>query len=351
MRDQVLRREAAATTPARRRVRLCAIAAVAATLPFGVMACGSDSDGGGGAAASKSRPITQLKILVGTAPGGGFDLTARSAAQAAKEAKLARNVQVTNVVGAGSTVALSKLVNDKGDGKQLQLMGLGVVGAVISNKSDATLQETTPIARLTQESDIIVVKADSKYKTLADLLADWKANPRKLAIGSGSSPGGPDHLATMYTAKAGGIDPKQVNHVSFDGGGELLTSVLGGQVAAGVTGVGEVTQQIEAGDLRALAVTGPERIDGIDAPTLKEAGLDAEMVNWRGIVAPPGLDAADKQALVDFAAKLHDSAEWKAALQKNGWTDAYLAGDEFKTFLDTENTRVTGVLGELGLGS
>ena len=307
-----------------------------------------------GGAESADHPWTpppQLKILVGTAPGGGFDLTARSAAQAAKEAKLARNVQVTNIVGAGSTVALSKLVNDEGDGKQLQLMGLGVVGAVISNKSDATLQETTPIARLTQESDIIVVKADSKYKTLADLLADWKANPRKLAIGSGSSPGGPDHLATMFTAKAGGVDPKQVNHVSFEGGGELLTSVLGGQIAAGVTGVGEVTQQLEAGDLRALAVTGPERIDGIDAPTLKEAGLDAELVNWRGLVAPPGLSAEDEQALVEFAAKLHDSPVWHAALAKNGWTDAFLVGDEFEAFLQTENTRVTGVLNDLGLGA
>jgi putative tricarboxylic transport membrane protein len=347
MHDQVRRREAVPITRARRRGRLYAIAAVAATLPLGVAACGSETGGGAG----QGRPIGQLKILVGTAPGGGFDLTARSAGQAAKDADLARNVQVTNVVGAGSTVALSKLINDKGDGEQLQLMGLGVVGAVVSNQSEATLANTTPIARLTEESDIIVVKADSAYQTLDDLLADWKADPRGLAIGSGSSPGGPDHLATVFTAKAAGIDPTQVNHVAFDGGGELLTAVLGGQVGAGVTGVGEVTQQLAAGDLRALAVTGPERVDGIHAPTLKEAGLDAELVNWRGLVAPPGLSAEDEQALLDFAAELHDSPEWTAVLDKNGWTDAYLAGDEFKAFIDSENTRVTDVLNEMGLGS
>jgi putative tricarboxylic transport membrane protein len=347
MHDQVLRREAAPTTRARRRGRLYAIAAVAVTLPLGVAACGSDSGG----AAADGRPVSQLKILVGTAPGGGFDLTARAAGQAAKDADLARNVQVTNLEGAGGTVALSKLVNDKGDAEQLQLMGLGVVGAVISNQSGATLADTTPIARLTQESDIIVVKADSEYRTLDDLVAAWKADPGKFPIGSGSSPGGPDHLATMFTAKAGGIDPKQVNHVAYDGGGELLTSVLGGQVEAGVTGVSEVTQQLEAGDLRALAVTGAERIDGIDAPTLKEAGLDAEMVNWRGLAAPPGLSAEDKQALVDFATQLRDSPEWKAVLEKNGWTDAFLAGDEFKAFVDSENTRVSDVLNEMGLGS
>jgi putative tricarboxylic transport membrane protein len=346
MLDQVHRRAAVPTTRARRR-RLCLIAAVAATLPFGLAACGADSGGGAG----EGRPIGQLKILVGTAPGGGFDLTARAAGQAAKDAELARNVQVTNLEGAGGTVALSKLINDKGDAEQLQLMGLGVVGAVVSNQSDATLADTTPIARLTQESDIIVVKADSEHQTLDDLVAAWKADPSKFPIGSGSSPGGPDHLATVFTAKAAGIDPKQVNHVAYDGGGELLTSVLGGQVEAGVTGVSEVTQQLEAGDLRALAVTGAERIDGIDAPTLKEAGLDAEMVNWRGLAAPPGLSVEDKQALVDFATKLRDSPEWKAVLKKNGWTDAFLAGDEFKAFVDSENTRVSGVLSEMGLGS
>jgi putative tricarboxylic transport membrane protein len=352
MRHQ-LGRQAAPLAPTRRRGRRCALFAVAAVVPLVAAGCGSSSGGSASSdgAAAGSRPISQLKILVGTAPGGGFDLTARSGAQVAKQAQLARNVQVTNLAGAGGTIALNKLINDKGNGKQLQMMGLGVVGAVVSNKSKATLQDTTPIARLTQESDIIVVKADSKYKTLADLLADWKANPRKLPIGSGSAVGGPDHLATMFTAKAAGVDPKQVNHVSFDGGGELLTSVLGGQVAAGVTGVGEVTQQIEAGKLRALAVTGADRVNGVDAPTLKEAGLDAEMVNWRGLVAPPALSAADKQTLLDFAAKLHDSSEWKAALKSNGWTDAYIAGDEFKSFIDSENTRVAGVLTELGLGS
>jgi putative tricarboxylic transport membrane protein len=347
MHDQVRRREAVPTTRARRRGRLCAFVAVAATLPVGVAACGSDSGGG----AADGRPIGQLKILVGTAPGGGFDLTARAAGQAAKDADLARNVQVTNLEGAGGTVALSKLINDEGDAEQLQLMGLGVVGAVVSNQSDATLENTTPIARLTQEADIIVVKADSEYQTLADLVAAWKADPGKFAIGSGSSPGGPDHLATVFTAKAAGIDPEQVNHIAYDGGGELLTSVLGGQVQAGVTGVSEVTQQLEAGDLRALAVTGAERIDGVDAPTLNEAGLDVEMVNWRGLAAPPGLSAEDKQALVDFATRLRESPEWKAVLAKNGWTDAFLAGDEFKAFIDAENARVSDVLNEMGLGS
>lgn len=331
--------------------RLCGLLLAAAIAPLGLAACGSDDGGGGGSAGGGGgQPIRSLKILVGTAPGGGFDLTARALADAAKQADLVRNAQVSNVAGAGNTVALNRLVNARGNGDQLQLMGLGLVGGIVSNKSKVTLADTTPVARLTQESDIIVVPTSSQYKTIDDLVKAWKANP-KLPVGSGSSPGGPDHLATMFTAEAAGIDPTQVNHVAFDGGGELLTSVLGGQVKAGFTGVGEVTQQIEAGKLRALAVTAPERVPGVDAPTLKESGLEAELVNWRGIVAPPELSAEDRQTLLDFADAVHNSAEWKAALKKNGWTDAYLAGDEFKTFVTTESQRVTDVLSELGLGS
>lgn len=331
--------------------RLCGLLLAAAIAPLGLAACGSDDGGGGGSAGGGGgQPIRSLKILVGTAPGGGFDLTARAFADAAKQADLVRNAQVSNVAGAGNTVALNRLVNARGNGDQLQLMGLGLVGGIVSNKSKVTLADTTPVARLTQESDIIVVPTSSQYKTIDDLVKAWKANP-KLPVGSGSSPGGPDHLATMFTAEAAGIDPTQVNHVAFDGGGELLTSVLGGQVKAGFTGVGEVTQQIEAGKLRALAVTAPERVPGVDAPTLKESGLEAELVNWRGIVAPPELSAEDRQTLLDFADAVHNSAEWKAALKKNGWTDAYLAGDEFKTFVTSESRRVTDVLSELGLGS
>jgi putative tricarboxylic transport membrane protein len=352
MRARVLRRSAAPSStasvpavPRRRDRRVCTLLAVAALAPFGLAACGSDGGGGAG-----GQEIRSLKILVGTAPGGGFDLTARAVAQAGENAGLVRTAQVSNVEGAGSTIALSKLANANGDADQLQLMGLGLVGGIVSNNSSKTLADTTPIARLTEESDIVVVPADSKYKTLEDFVAAWKANPR-IPVGSGSSPGGPDHLATVYTAKAAGIEPKQVNHVSFDGGGELLTATLGGQVDAAFTGVGEVTEQLEAGKLRALAVTAPERVPGVDAPTLKEAGLDAEMLNWRGIVAPPGLSAEDRTALVAFARKLNASPEWKAELEKNGWTDAFQAGDEFETFVDTETQRVTATLDELGLGS
>ena len=321
---------------------------VALALALAASACG-DSGGGSGGGGGGGRQVTGLEILVGTAPGGGFDQTARVAAKAMEDAKLARNVQVQNLAGAGGTIALQKLVNSKGNGDLIQQMGLGVVGSVYTNKSEATLEQTTPLARLTEEPEIVVVSKDSPYQSFDQLLAAWKADPGKVSVGGGSSPGGPDHLAPMLMAQTAGIDPKQVNFVSFDGGGELLAAVLGNQVGFGVTGVGETKDQIEAGEIRALAVTSAEPVEGLDVKTLKEQGVDLEFTNWRGWVAPPDLQGGDKEALIELATKMHDSQEWKDALTQNGWTDAFITGDEFAAFITSENQRVSDVLSELGL--
>jgi putative tricarboxylic transport membrane protein len=321
---------------------------VALALALAASACG-DSGGGSGGGGGGGGQVTGLEILVGTAPGGGFDQTARVAAKAMEDANLARNVQVQNLAGAGGTIALQKLVNSKGNGDLIQQMGLGVVGSVYTNKSEATLEQTTPLARLTEEPEIVVVNKDSPYQSFDQLLAAWKADPGKVSVGGGSSPGGPDHLAPMLMAQTVGIDPKEVNFVSFDGGGDLLAAVLGGQVGFGVTGVGETKDQIESGEIRALAVTSAEPVEGLDVKTLKEQGVDLEFTNWRGWVAPPDLQGGDKEALIELATKMHDSQEWKDALTQNGWTDAFITGDEFGTFITSENQRVGDVLSELGL--
>ncbi|MFD8208447.1 Bug family tripartite tricarboxylate transporter substrate binding protein [Streptomyces sp. NPDC059695] len=293
--------------------------------------------------------IPGLRFMVPNTPGGGYDITARTAAKNAEEAGLTDDVEVFNLPGAGGTVGLTRLVGERGDGRLAMSMGLGVVGAVHTNKTPRTLADTTPIARLTEEQDIVVVGKDSPYRTIQDLLAAWRKDPGKLPVGGGSSPGGPDHLAPMLMAQAAGIAPKDVNYVPFDGGGELLASILGNKVGFGVSGVGEYLDQIEAGELRLLAVTGPERVPGLDAPTLREAGLDTEFTNWRGIVAPPGLSDAERDKLVALVTALHDSPQWRESLKTHGWNDAFLPGEEFGTFLAEQDRRVASVLKELGL--
>ncbi|MFC7931897.1 Bug family tripartite tricarboxylate transporter substrate binding protein [Streptomyces cinereoruber] len=293
--------------------------------------------------------IPGLRLMVPNSPGGGYDITARTVAKNAEEAGLTGDVEVFNLPGAGGTVGLTRLVGEHGNGRLAMSMGLGVVGAVHTNKTPSTLTDTTPIARLTEEQDIVVVAKDSPYKTIQDLLAAWKKAPGKLPVGGGSSPGGPDHLAPMLMARAAGIAPKDVNYVPFDGGGELLASILGNKVAFGVSGVGEYLDQIEAGELRLLAVTGPKRVPGLDAPTLREAGLDTEFTNWRGIVAPPGLSDAERDKLVALVTALHDSPQWRESMKTHGWDDAFLPGERFGDFLAEQDRRVASVLKELGL--
>ncbi|MEY7973375.1 Bug family tripartite tricarboxylate transporter substrate binding protein [Saccharomonospora xinjiangensis] len=293
--------------------------------------------------------IRGLRVMVPNTPGGGYDITARTAVKVLEDNDLNGPTEVFNLPGAGGTVALGRLVGERGNGRLAMSMGLGVVGSVYTNSSPSTLQDTTPIAKLTEEADIIVVGKDSPYQDIGDLLDAWKADPGGVPVGGGSSPGGPDHLAPMLTAKAIGLDPKKVNYVPFDGGGELMASVLGGKIAFGVSGIGETRDQIEAGELRALAVTGPERVRGIDAPTLLESGVDVSFTNWRGIVAPPGLSEGDRQKLIDLFTAMHGTEQWQEMLRVNGWSDAFSTGDEFARFLADENDRVASVLKELGL--
>ncbi|MEU6001731.1 tripartite tricarboxylate transporter substrate binding protein [Streptomyces sp. NPDC047197] len=302
-----------------------------------------------GSGAETGTQIPGLRFMVPNTPGGGYDITARTAAKNAEDAGLTHNIEVFNLPGAGGTVGLSRLVGEHGNGKLAMSMGLGVVGAARSNDSAKTLADTTPIARLTEEPDVVVVAKDSPYKDIKQLVTAWKKNPGKLPVGGGSSPGGPDHLAPMLMARAAGIDPKQVNYVPFDGGGELLASILGKKVAFGVSGVGEYLDQIKSGELRLLATTGPKRAKGLDGPTLKESGYDVDFTNWRGIVAPPGLSEAERKKLTGLVRKLHDSPEWRKSLKTNGWDDAFLTGDKFGDFLAAQDKSVVSVLKELGL--
>lgn len=293
--------------------------------------------------------LHRLRMMVPNSPGGGYDLTARTAVKIMEDQDITGRVEVFNVIGAGGTVAMARLMNEKGNGDLMMTMGLGVVGATYTNGSNINASDATALAKLIEDPGAVFVPADSPFTTIQDFVAAWKADPSKVTIGGGSSPGGPDHLFPMELAKSVGVDPKKVNFVTYDGGGDLLTALLGKKITAGTSSPGELIDQIEAGQLRVLAVSSSERIKGIDAPTLKEAGIDVTFANWRGVLAPPGISDESKQAMVKALEELHSSPQWKEALVKNGWTDAFITGAPFEQFLKDQDTRVSSTLTELGL--
>ena len=324
-------------------------AAIAVTVALAATGCGTTREGGAAAEAVEGGPVTGLSILVPNSPGSGYDTTARVAAKAMEDAELARNVEVFNLEGAGGTVGLQRLVNETGNEDLLMQMGLGVVGSTYTNKSEATLEQTTPIARLIEEAEAIVVPKASPFTTLDELVAAWKADPGAVPVGGASSPGGPDHLTPMLLAQEVGVDPATVNYVAYDGGGELLAGLLGNKVSFGSTGIAEVAEQAAAGEVRILAVTSAEPVEGVDAPTLTEEGVDLVFSNWRGIVAAPEITPERTEEFITLITEMHNSQQWKDALAENGWTDAFITGDEFTGFLTEESSRVSGVLTELGL--
>ncbi|WP_346619138.1 tripartite tricarboxylate transporter substrate-binding protein [Blastococcus montanus] len=322
--------------------------AVATAVAVGLTGCGSDGGGGGGAGGGADR-INRLAVMAPADPGGGWDQTARAIAASLEEEELVGSTRVTNVGGAGGTVGLAELANERSE-DFLMVMGLVMVGAVETNQSQATLDDVTPIARLTTEDEIIVVPAGSPFQTVDDLVEAVRAEGRGVSIAGGSA-GGTDHIAAGLLFQAADLPIEDLNYVAFSGGGESLAALLGGQVDAGISGVGEYAQQIEAGELRPLAVTGSDPVEGIDAPTLTEAGYDVELTNWRGVVAPPNISDEARERLLAVVAEMQESESWQNELEERGWEDAYLAGDEFEAFLEEERQRVRGVLEDIGLVS
>ena len=291
----------------------------------------------------------RLRMMIPNSAGGGYDLTGRAAVRSMEDNDLTGRFEVTNVIGASGTVAMQRLLNEEGADDVMMTMGLGVVGAVYTNKSDATPTQMTPIARLVEEQEGILVPADSPYQTIDDLVKAWQDDPGSITVGGGSSPGGPDHLFPMQLASVVDIDPNDVNYITYDGGGPLTAALLGEKIEVGMSGLGEFAGQIENGDLRVLAVSGEERLDGVDAPTLTEADIDLVFTNWRGVLAPPGISDEQRDYLIELMTEMHATEEWQDALVENGWIDSFATGEEFGEFLVEQDARVATTLEELGL--
>jgi putative tricarboxylic transport membrane protein len=291
-----------------------------------------------------------LKILVPANPGGGWDQTGRALAQAMQSAGIVKTVRIENRGGAGGTIGIAQFVNSsKGDAEALMVGGLVMVGAIELNKSPVTLAQVTPIARLTAEYEVIVVPGGSKIQSLKDLLAAYKANPGAVSWGGGSA-GGVDHILVGLLAKEIGADSTKINYVPYAGGGEAVAAILGGHVTAGVSGWGEFAPHIQSGKMRALAVSSATRLaDAKNVPTIKELGVNVEVYNWRGVFGAPGITPAQRDALITQIRATVKSPAWQEALKRNDWSDVLMTGDQFKSYIDSEQKRVAQVLKDIGL--
>jgi putative tricarboxylic transport membrane protein len=311
-------------------------------------------------------PTDTIQIMAPAAPGGGWDTTAREMQTVLQQEVIDQNVEVYDVPGAGGTIGIAQLVSDNaGDPNTLMMMGLVMVGAIATNQSAVTLDDVTPIARLTTEYEVIVVPADSEIQTLDDLITAFQDDPAGTTWAGGSA-GGTDHILVGLIAEAVGVDPTQINYIPYSGGGEALAAILSGDVTAGVSGYGEFQGQIESGELRALAISAGSTADAATpgataspaaspaaalppVPTLQEQGVDVELANWRGVVAGPDIPDDVRQCMIQMVDEMHQTEAWQEVLARYGWSDYFLAGDEFGEFLEAERERVIPLLETLGV--
>ncbi|WP_252374229.1 tripartite tricarboxylate transporter substrate-binding protein [Hydrogenophaga sp. 2FB] len=293
--------------------------------------------------------LDNVKFMVPGSTGGGYDQTARTLGKALIEGKLASGASYENKNGAGGTLGLAQFANaSKGEVNALMVMGAVMVGGVVQNKPQITLANVTPIARLFTEYNVIAVRKDSPHKNLQELINDFKANPSSVKWGGGSK-GSVDHIGIAEIASKVGVPVDKVNYIAFGGGGEVVAATLGGHITATTGGYAELSKYIEAGQFRVLAVGSPTRLTGMNAPTLKEQGLDMLIGNWRGVYGAASITPQQRKELTDAVAAATKTPYWQEQMKANAWTPSLMVGDEFTKFVDDEHARLRAMLVKVGL--
>lgn len=292
---------------------------------------------------------SNLTLIAPAGAGGGWDGFARETQQAMRVTRIANNAQVVNIPGAGGTIGLGKFSTMDGQADTLLATGTAMVGGIALNDSPVGFDDTTLLARVAEDYDVLIAAADSPYNTLGDVMSVWQEDPEGF-VWTGGSAGSVDHLTIAQLALLGDIPPSSITYIPKSGGGEAIQTLLSGTTDFASTGFNEVSDQIEAGRVKALGVASPERLAGFEnIPTMSEQGFEVTLTNWRGWLGAPGITEDETAQLVDILEATRNSAEWQGALERNKWTDVWLTGQEFADFIAEDTRRIEDLLKELGL--
>ncbi|MBF8221709.1 tripartite tricarboxylate transporter substrate binding protein [Halomonas sp. 328] len=297
-------------------------------------------------------PTRPVEFIAPANPGGGWDTLVRTVSRVLQEEGLAeRNFAPINVPGGGGAVAWAQIARDGGNPHKLFATSPPIILVPLAGTSRFDHSDFTPIARLITDYSIVLVPADSEYQDLNDLLEAVRENP-SLSIGGGSAPGSMDHISMAGLAAAAGLEAASVNYIAFSGGGEAMTNLMGGHVAAVITGAGEAAGQLgEGSGIRALGVSSPERLSGVlaEVPTYQEQGIDYGFDIWRGVMGTPDMPEEAVAYYEALFVEMLETEGWQQARDQLGWLDAYQDGETFGAFLDAQREQFSEILGDLGL--
>ncbi|WP_228282719.1 Bug family tripartite tricarboxylate transporter substrate binding protein [Brevibacterium atlanticum] len=301
------------------------------------------------AASAKGDLTSNLTLIAPAGAGGGWDGFARETQQSMRVTALANNAQVVNIPGAGGTIGLGKFSTMHGQADTILATGTAMTGGIALNKSPVGYDDTTLLARVAEDYDVLITAADAPYDTIDDVIAAWKQKPKDF-VWTGGSAGSVDHLTIAQLALLGKIPASDITYIPKSGGGEAIQTLLSGTTDFASCGFNEVSDQIDAGRVKAIGVAAPERVKGFeDVPTMSEQGYKVTLTNWRGWLGAPDITGDESSQLLEVLGKTRDSDAWKDALDRNQWTDVWLTGDEFAEFIKEDTSRVEKLLKELGL--
>jgi putative tricarboxylic transport membrane protein len=296
------------------------------------------------------KDVKPLKNIDWTVPAnpGGYSLTSNAISDTLKAEGLLGEYTSTFKPGAGGAVGLGAFQEIKGKPEAALVTGIAMTGGLYSNKSPLNLLASTPIAKVLREYNAIVVPANSKYRTLKQLMDDLKAKPNGVAIAGGSK-GGIDHQVIGLLAQSADIDPTKLNYVVFSGGPEVLTSILSGSTQVGISGSSEFKAFVDSGKVRVLGVSSAKPLAGFKGQTFVRQGYNLVYGNWRGIMAPADISKADYTNFIKVIDIMHISPSWQEQLKKNNWDNEFEAGTKFKTFLEKHIPEINKVMKGLGI--
>jgi tripartite-type tricarboxylate transporter receptor subunit TctC len=303
----------------------------------------------GGAAAQDQFPAGPVSIIVPNPPGGSSDINARILSEPLSAA-LKQPVVILNRPGLGGAIGAAQVAKAKPDGYTLLLALSSVVVApeaerISGRKPLYELDQLEPVALLSSDPMVLLVRADSPWRSLADLVKAAKEKPGSINYSS-SGNFGPIHLSVEMLAHQAGIKLVQV---PFGGGGPSMLALLAGQVQMTTAAPAVAAAQISAGKLRPLAVSGAKRLTSLpDVPTYKEAGFDAEYYIWAGLYVPAGTPKPVIQTLRQSVQKAARSPQFITGMEKQGIILDYRDAPEFRQFAQEDGIRMARVVKAIG---
>lgn len=304
----------------------------------------------GAAQADGHQQMEDLHFLIPGGAGGGWDGTARGTGEALTGAGIVGSASYENMSGGGGGVAIAHMIeNADSMGNTMMVNSTPIVIRSLTGEILQSFRDLTLVAGTIGDYAAIVVNSDSELTSMDDLLAAYRADANRFAIGGGSVPGGLDHLVAAQVMQAAGEDPTGFNYIAYDAGGAAMAGLLSGEIAALSTGLSEAIALAEQGEVRILGVTSPERVPAYpDSMTMVEQGIDTTFVNWRGFFAAPGISDEQLASFQGVLAAMYDTPEWEEVRARNGWVNIYNNGDDFRTFLEGQETELRDLMTTLG---